>query len=450
MKKIKLVGYFIIVGLIKNVICLNVINNRKFEIISDLPTYYKDGNKHMRKKMYMHINMHNFENNMSNDMLRNKYMDENDSNKYDLSKLKKLKDLINKYNLNININKEDIEKVKAKTKELLLYKYNDAKKYYKIVSNKLKDDSVIYYNQFKAYYNVSFNYLKDKYNNSYIQEYVNKIPFFNKPTHLSKMISYNSVNILFLLFTLFCFKANYLYAFFKKRYAFIGEFQNTKTEKLVKIHTLSTLFFFFYKFCILRLIFIINSYDFFSKKFYLVNNLVHVLFFSYISLFPYLLVQANWGSFHLLGSKKSKMLGWAALTQLFFIYTRLIFQSNLSFLKKWTDEQFFNKDEILKEIKESEKMDFYVNLLNQYSFLKKLYLGNNKIYEVALYLHRYKYLLDIVSPINSLFYIYIVHSIYFYLNNLSFAGIYVSSFSFALLMLKILSNKIDLYFLRKF
>lgn len=114
------------------------------------------------------------------------------------------------------------------------------------------------------------------------------------------------------------------------------------------------------------------------------------------------------------------------------------------------DEQFFNKDEILKEIKESKKMDFYVNLLNQYSFLKKLYLGNNKIYEVALYLHRYKYLLDIVSPINSLFYIYIVHSIYFYLNNLSFAGIYVSSFSFALLMLKIVSNKIDLYFLRKF
>ncbi|WBY55570.1 apicoplast integral membrane protein [Plasmodium yoelii yoelii] len=193
MKKIKFVGYLIIVGLIKNVICLNVIKNRNFEIVSDLPIYYKDGNKHMRKKMYMHINMHNFENNMNNDMLRNKYMNENDSDKYDLSKLKKIKNFISKYKLNIN--KEDIERVKAKTKELLLYKYNDAKKYYIIVSNKLKDDSVVYYNQFKNYYNISFNYLKDRYSNSYIQEYINKISFFNKPTHLSKMISYNSTYI---------------------------------------------------------------------------------------------------------------------------------------------------------------------------------------------------------------------------------------------------------------
>ncbi|SBT33229.1 conserved Plasmodium protein, unknown function [Plasmodium ovale wallikeri] len=184
-------------------------------------------------------------------------------------------------------------------------------------------------------------------------------------------------------------------------------------------------------------------------KLYIVNNLVHVLFFSYISVFPYFLVKANWGSFHLLGSRRSKILGTLVLLQLFLIYLRLIFQNNLSFLRKWTDEQFFNKEEILKNMKEDRKMDFYVNLLNHYSFLKRLYLGNNKIYEVALHLHRYKYILDIISPINSLFYIYIAHSIYFYLNNLSFAGIYVSSFSLGLLFLKLLSNKIDMYFLTK-
>ncbi|SBT76046.1 conserved Plasmodium protein, unknown function [Plasmodium ovale] len=409
---------------------------------------------HKRRLIYGSINFHNIENNLNNDVLRKRYFYENDGKNDDFSRVRKIKNIIYKYHLKLNKYslggyKNDINMFRNKTKDIILHRYHFAKKYYILIVNRLKDDMNVYYDKVKNAYTSLYIYLKRKYVGSFLYEYIRGIPLFNKSSYLSKIVNYNSVNLLFLLFTLLYFKSNYMYTFFKKKYAFIGEFKNMQTEKLVKIHTLSTLLFFFYKFFILRLLFILNSHNFFSKKLYIVNNLVHVLFFSYISVFPYFLVKANWGSFHLLGSRRSKILGTLVLLQLFLIYLRLIFQNNLSFLRKWTDEQFFNKEEILKNMKEDRKMDFYVNLLNHYSFLKRLYLGNNKIYEVALHLHRYKYILDIISPINSLFYIYIAHSIYFYLNNLSFAGIYVSSFSLGLLFLKLLSNKIDMYFLTK-
>ncbi|SOV14904.1 conserved Plasmodium membrane protein, unknown function [Plasmodium gaboni] len=407
----------------------------------------RGGEKKRRNNIYyMNINFHNIDNNFNNE-IRKRHFNENDSIKDKLNKLKKLKNILNKYKLNIN--KKDIDKFKNRTQEIVVDKYHYAKKYSIIIINRLKDDMSIYKGKLKNYYNTTTTYLKDKYLNSSIHEYLSSIPFFSKSSNVSKLISYNSVNFLFLIFTILYFKSDYIYTFFKKKYAFIGEFKNIKTDKLVKIHTLSTLLFFFYKFFVLRLLFILNSYNFFSQKLYLINNLIHILFFSYISIFPYFLVQANWGSFHLLGSKKSKVLGGLVLLQLFLIYARLIFQNNLWFIKTWTDEQFFNKEEIIQNIKDDKKTDFYVKLLNQYDFLKRLYVGNNKIYEIVLYLYKYKYLLNIISPIHSLFYIYIAHSIYFYLNNLSFAGIYVSSFSLVLYLIKILSNKIDMYYLTK-
>ncbi|SBT86642.1 conserved Plasmodium protein, unknown function [Plasmodium malariae] len=435
--------FFALVRSIKNL----EVKRRKHELTPDyLRRYMKT--QYKRRLIYTNINFHNIDNNFNNEIIRKRDFNDSDTISTSLSKIRNIKNIINKYNLKIK--REDIDNLKIRTKELVIYKYNFAKKYYILISNKLKDDSSIYIEKFKKFYNISFDYLKDKYINCPFYHFISNISFFNKSTQLPKIISYNSVNILFLFFTLIYFRSDYIYTFFKKKYAFIGEFKNITTDKLVKIHTLSTLLFFFYKLFVLRLLFIANSYNFFSKKLYIVNNLIHFLFFSYISVFPYFLVQANWGSFHLLGSRRSKILGVVVLFQLFSIYIRLFFQNNLSFLRRWTDEYFFNKEEIIKNMREDRKMDFYVNLLNQYGFLKRLYLGNNKIYEVVLHLHKYKYLLDIISPINSFFYIYIAHSIYFYLNNLSFAGIYVSSFSFALLLLKILSNKIDMYFLTKF
>ncbi|SBS83886.1 conserved Plasmodium protein, unknown function [Plasmodium ovale curtisi] len=294
---------------------------------------------HKRRLIYGSINFHNIENNMNSDVLRKRYFYENDGKNDDFSRVRKIKNIIYKYHLKLNKYslggyKNDINMFRNKTKDIILYRYNFAKKYYILIVNRLKDDMNIYY---------------------------------DKPTGAASTFwGLAEVNIV------------------------------TAEQRRVHINVIS-----------------------------------------------------DTSSHQYPGTHTCKILGTLVLLQLFLIYLRLIFQNNLSFLRKWTDEQFFNKEEILKNIKEDRKMDFYVNLLNHYSFLKRLYLGNNKIYGVALHFHRYKYILDIISPINSLFYIYIAHSIYFYLNNLSFAGIYVSSFSLGLLFLKLLSNKIDMYFLTK-
>lgn len=229
----------------------------------------------------MNINFHNIDNNFNNE-IRKRHFNENDSIKDKLNKLKKLKNILNKYKLNIN--KKDFDKFKNRTQEIVVDKYHYAKKYSIIIFNRLKDDMSVYRGKLKNYYNTTTTYLKDKYFNSSIHEYLSSIPFFNKSSNISKLISYNSVNFLFLLFTILYFKSDYIYTFFKKKYAFIGEFKNIKTDKLVKIHTLSTLLFFFYKFFVLRLLFILNSYNFFSQKLYLINNLIHILFFSHCNL----------------------------------------------------------------------------------------------------------------------------------------------------------------------
>ncbi|VWU49807.1 apicoplast integral membrane protein, putative [Hepatocystis sp. ex Piliocolobus tephrosceles] len=426
-----------------------------FQKIAAVHSYkaYRRKKKKKKKLIYTNINTHNNIDNLLNNesllKLKSNYQGTNnsDENKDIIRSLRKIKNLINKYNLKLS--KEDYENFKNRTKHLVLYKYNFVKRHYILLSNKLKNNIVIYGEKLKTYYNPYYFDLAKNNFNKFLYSYVYNIPFFNKSKHLSKIISYNCVNLFFLLFTFLYFKSNYIYAFFKKKYAFIGEFKTIKTDKLVKIHNLSTFLFFFYKFIILRFLYIFNSYHFLSNRLYTINNLIHFFFYSYISFFSYLLIQANWGSFYLMDLQKSKLLGTVILCQLFLIYIRLFFQNNLSFLRKWTDEQFFNKYEIFKSIKENKKIDFYVYLLNKYDFLKKLYLGNNKIYDVALHLHKYKYLLDFIFPIHSFFYLYLAHSIYFYLNYLSFAGIYVSSFSFFMYLLKIISNKIDMYYLNK-
>ncbi|CRG99074.1 conserved Plasmodium membrane protein, unknown function [Plasmodium relictum] len=444
MKKASLIFILIFFLFMKNVVNIEI---RKKGY--DLKHNYLKAIAHQSNKwrlIYSSIKFNN-SNNLNNE-IKKIHISEKEIIKEKLNKIKKIKNVLNKYNLKIYKGKAKYFKTKAR--QLVLYKYNLVKKYIILIINRWKHNIIIYTKKFTNYSNIIFYNLKKKFalQNNMLYVYIENLPFLNKRT-LSKLISYNSVNLLFLLFTFLYYKSDYIYKFLKRKYAFIGEFKNIKTEKYIKIHTLSTLFFFFYKFFVLRLLFILNSYNFFSRRLYVLNNILHFIFFSYIFIFPYFLVQANWGSFHLIDSKKSKLLGSIFLFQLLLIYIRLIFQNNLMFMKKWTDEEFFNKDELIKNIKNNRRIDFYVSLLNQYHFLKKLYIGNNKFYEIILYLHKYKYLLDIIFPINNLFYIYIAHSIYFYLNNLSYAGIYISSFSFILLLIKIISNKIDMYFLTK-
>ncbi|ETW30618.1 hypothetical protein PFFCH_01920 [Plasmodium falciparum FCH/4] len=246
---------------------------------------------------YMNINFHNIDNNFNNE-IRKRHFNENDSIKDKLNKLKKLKNILNKYKLNIN--KKDFDKFKNRTQEIVVHKYHYAKKYSIIIFNRLKDDMSVYRGKLKNYYNTTTTYLKDKYFNSSIHEYLSSIPFFNKSSNISKLISYNSVNFLFLL-----------------------------------IYFILFYFIFFFSFCL--------------------------YFFA----------------------SSGKILGGLVLLQLFLIYARLIFQNNLSFIKTWTDEKFFNKEEIIQNIKDDKKTDFYVKLLNQYDFLKRLYVGNNKIYEIC-------------------------------------------------------------------
>ncbi|CAA9987106.1 conserved Plasmodium protein, unknown function [Plasmodium knowlesi strain H] len=399
------------------------------------------------RRIYTNINFHNIDKSIKNEIIKKKEFNYNDTIADKLRKLKKLKNVLNQYSLRIN--KEDLDNLKERTKHLVKTNFDFTRSYYVHVYNKLKEDSGLIFDKLKYGCNIFYDYVGSSYLFNVIQNYYLNFPLLSKSSCLPKMVNYNSVNFLFILFTFLYFKSDLIYSLFKKKYAFIGEFRNVKTDRLVKMHTLSTLIFFFYKFFVLRLFFVLNSYSFFSRKLSMLNNVVHVLFFSFLSVYPYFLVQANWGSFHLLGSRRSKILGGVVLAHLLLIYTRLMCQNNWTFLKKWTDEHFFNRDEVMRALKEDQKTEFYVNLLNQYSFLKRLYLGNNKFYEILLHLHKYKYLLDIISPINSLFYIYIAHSAYYYLNNLSFAGIYISSFSLALFLLNVLSNKIDMYFLTR-
>ncbi|CRG97226.1 conserved Plasmodium membrane protein, unknown function [Plasmodium gallinaceum] len=444
MKRVSLVFILIFLIYIKNIKNVEI----KKKVFDFKHNYFKKITRQSYKGRLIYTNIRfNNTNTLKNETKKN-HFSEKDIIKEKLNKIKKIKNVFNKYN--IKIYRGSIKNFEIKTKQLTLYKYNLAKKYIIVIMNKWKHKIMIYMKNFKNYSNRIFYNLKKKisHQNNMFYVYVKNIPFLDK-RNLAKLISYNSVNLLFLLFTFLYYKSDYIYKFLKKKYAFIGEFKNIKTEKYIKIHTLSTLFFFFYKFFILRLLFILNSYNFFSKKLYILNNLLHFIFFSYIFMFPYFLIQANWGSFYLIDTKKSKFLGSVFLFQLILIYARLIFQNNLMFMKKWTDEEFFNKEELIKNIKYNKKIDFYVNLLNQYNILKKIYIGNNKFYEIILYLHKYRYLLDIIFPINNLFYIYIAHSIFFYLNNLSFAGIYISSFSFVLLLIKAISNKVDMYFLTK-
>ncbi|SCO66152.1 conserved Plasmodium protein, unknown function [Plasmodium vivax] len=399
------------------------------------------------KLTYTNINFHNIDKNVKNEILKKKDFNYNETIGEKLRKLKRLKNVLNRYSLRID--KEDLESLRKRTRDLVKTKFDFARSYYVHVYNKLKGDSGVVFHKLKRGYNVCYDYLGSSHIISSLHHCYLSLPFLSKSSSLPKLVNYNAVNVLFILFTLLYFKSDLIYSLFKKKYAFIGEFRNVKTDRLVKMHTLSTLAFFCYKFFVLRLFFVLNSYSFFSRKLSLLNNLVHVLFFSFLSVYPYFLVQANWGSFHLLGSRRSKILGGVVLAQLLLIYTRLVCQNNWAFLKKWTDEQFFNRDEIIRALKDDQKTDFYVSLLNQYSFLKRLYLGKNKFYELLLHLHRYRYLLDVISPIHSLFYIYIAHSAYYYLNSLSFAGIYISSFSLALFLLNVLSNRIDMYFLTR-
>ncbi|KAI4841470.1 uncharacterized protein MKS88_000006 [Plasmodium brasilianum] len=204
--------FFALVRSIKNL----EVKRRKHELTPDyLRRYMKT--QYKRRLIYTNINFHNIDNNFNNEIIRKRDFNDSDTISTSLSKIRNIKNIINKYNLKIK--REDIDNLKIRTKELVIYKYNFAKKYYILISNKLKDDS-------------------------------------------------------------------------------------------------------------------------------------------------------------------SKILGVVVLFQLFSIYIRLFFQNNLSFLRRWTDEYFFNKEEIIKNMREDRKMDFYVNLLNQYGFLKRLYLGNNKIYEV--------------------------------------------------------------------
>ncbi|EUD64613.1 hypothetical protein C922_05028 [Plasmodium inui San Antonio 1] len=403
--------------------------------------------KRKGRRVYTNINFYNIDKNVKNEIIKKKDFNYNETIADKLRKLKKLKNVLNQYSLRID--KEELEELRQRTKDLVKTKFDFARSYYVNVYNKLKEDSGVVLDQLKHGYNVCYDYLGNSSLSNALQHFRQNLPFLSKSSCVPKMVNYNSVNLLFILFTFIYFKSDLIYSLFKKKYAFIGEFRNVKTDRLVKMHTLSTLGFFFYKFFVLRLFFVLNSYSFLSRKLSILNNLVHVLFFSFLSVYPYFLVQANWGSFHLLDSRRSRILGGVVLAQLLLIYTRLMCQSNWTFLKKWTDEQFFNRHEVMRALKEDQKTDFYVNLLNQYSFLKRLYLGNNKLYEFLLHLHKYKYLLDVISPINSLFYIYIAHSAYYYLNNLSFAGIYISSFSLALFLLNVLSNKIDMYFLTR-
>lgn len=388
-----------------------------------------------------------------------------------LHKIKKLEN-VNKYNLKIY--KLEIKDLEIRTRQLLLRRIELTKQQIKAILKAIEQNLRIVFDHIKnikwekhfsphIHYVQSLNNIKKKlmkhiqeldkrYQISYsIQKRMNSFVFLNK-TNMWKIGNYGSVNLLFLLFTVAYFSRNPLYAFLKKNYAFIGEFKNIKTEQFIKIYTLSAFLFFFYKFGILRMIYIFNSFNVLSKKVYLLNSLVHFFFYSHFFLSPYFLIRSNWGTFYLFSAETSKFLGRLFLVQLLLIISRIMcmnFDKDFTYITKWKDEEYFNRKDFMQNLKNDKRIEFYVDLLNRFPFIKRMYVGNNKFYEALLYLHKYKYVLDFLLPVNNLFYIYIAHSLFLHLSNLSYGGIYLSVLSFILLLFQIFTKQVDTYYLMR-